>query len=158
MIDTLLNIARRYAEENLNAKVAPAHLFRALLHKDFDLSDYIEDVLNKDYYYLLEWAEAQTQYLDKVGTPTSEVDISDEAVAVIDEARNYQETMGLDELTPLCVLASLVTPGVGFTLEQLKTLPLTVQEILDRQPVAAAGTSARPIAAATGSKHKALGK
>ncbi|MBP5541753.1 MAG: ATP-dependent Clp protease ATP-binding subunit [Bacteroidales bacterium] len=158
MIDTLLTIARRYAAENLNAQVASAHLFRAVLHKDFDLTDYIEDVLNKDYYYLLEWAEAQIQFLDKVGAPTSDIDISDEAVAVIDEARNYQETMGLDELTPLCVLASLVTPGVGFTLEQLKTLPLTVQEILDRQPVAAAGTSARPVAAATDSKHKALGK
>ena len=31
----------------------------------------------------------------------------------------------------LCVLASLVTPGVGFSYEQLKTMPLTAQEVVD---------------------------
>lgn len=160
MIDTLLAIARRFAEENLNAEVMPAHLFRAILHKDFDLTDYIEDVLKKDYYYLLEWTEAQIHFLDKAGTPSSDIAISDSAVAVIDEAKNFQEQLGLDELSPLCVLASLVTPGVGFTLEQLKTVPLTAQEILDHQPVASkTGNATRSTTnSQAGVGHKSLDK
>ena len=35
----------------------------------------------------------------------------------------------LDETTDVCVLASLVTPGVGFSFDQLKTLPLTPSDI-----------------------------
>ena len=35
----------------------------------------------------------------------------------------------LDECTEVCVLASLVTPGVGFSFDQLKTLPLTPSDI-----------------------------
>lgn len=33
---------------------------------------------------------------------------------------------------PICVLASLVTPGVGFTFDQLKTLPLNATEICNK--------------------------
>ena len=47
----------------------------------------------------------------------------------MEEAENYQVKFGLDECTDVCVLASLVTPGVGFTFDQLKTLPLTPSEI-----------------------------
>ena len=45
MIDILLGIARRFAEENLNNQIAPAHLFRAILHKDMGIVDYLENKL-----------------------------------------------------------------------------------------------------------------
>ena len=38
----------------------------------------------------------------------------------------------MTELEPVCVLASLVTPGVGFTFDQLKTLPLNATEICEK--------------------------
>ena len=47
----------------------------------------------------------------------------------MDEAENYKVKFGLDECTEVCVLASLVTPGVGFSFDQLKTLPLTPEDI-----------------------------
>ena len=133
MIDILLGIARRFAEENLNNQIAPAHLFRAILHKDMGIVDYLENKLQKDYYYLVEWTEAQIQYLDKV-SKLSGIEMSDEAVAVISEAETYKEQAGLEEVDALCVLASLVTPGVGFSYEQLKTLPLTAQEVIGSMP------------------------
>jgi ATP-dependent Clp protease ATP-binding subunit ClpA len=45
------------------------------------------------------------------------------------EAKNYQIKFGTSELDPLFVLASVITPGVGFTLEQLKSILLTPEEI-----------------------------
>ena len=93
MIDILLGIARRFAEENLNNQIAPAHLFRAILHKDMGIVDYLENKLQKDYYYLVEWIEAQIQYLDKV-SKLSDIEMSDAAVAVISEAETYKEQAG----------------------------------------------------------------
>ena len=39
---------------------------------------------------------------------------------------------GLDEANAICVLAALVTPGVGFSFDQLKTLPMTAAEISEK--------------------------
>jgi ATP-dependent Clp protease ATP-binding subunit ClpA len=54
---------------------------------------------------------------------------SDESHEVLDEAENYKVKFNLDEVEPVCILASLVTPGVGFSFDQLKTLPLTPSDI-----------------------------
>lgn len=133
MTNALLDIARRYAEENMNAEVAPAHLMRAILHPDMGLVDFIEGTLDKDYYYFLEWAEAQMKTLDKASRP-GHLQVSDEAVAVISESEEYRVKMGKEEVDALCILAALATPGVGFTYEQLKSLPLTPQEIFAGLP------------------------
>ena len=50
----------------------------------------------------------------------------------MDEAFSYQEKFGMSSCEPICVLASLVTPGVGFTFDQLKTLPLNATEICNK--------------------------
>ena len=59
----------------------------------------------------------------------------------MEEAEEYKEKFGFAECEPACILASLVTPGVGFTFEQLKTLPLTVSEIQDKIGVSAHATN-----------------
>ena len=130
MIDTLLTFAKRYAEDNMNGKITPAHLLKAVLHKDMGLTEWVENDLQKDYYYLLEWADAQIMVLEKT-TKHSDLEMTDEVVAVISEAENYCEQIGLRELNAECILAALVTPGVGFSFVQLKTLPLTAQEVLN---------------------------
>lgn len=59
----------------------------------------------------------------------------------MEEAEEYKEKFGFAECEPACILASLVTPGVGFTFEQLKTLPLTVSEIQNKIGVSAHATN-----------------
>lgn len=129
MIETILSIARHFAEDNMNAEVSPAHLLRAVLHEDFKVADLIEKDLDKDYYYFVEWAEARMQMLDKT-TKRGDITISDTSVSVISEAEEYKKKIGVSEVDDVCILASLVTPGVGFTFEELKSLPLTAQEVI----------------------------
>lgn len=129
IIDELIQLARQYAAENMNSTIEPAHLFRASLHPDMGLVDVLETTLSKDYYYFVEWADAQMSILDKT-TKAPGLELSDLSEAVIREADNYRDRTDSDSNSVLCILASLVTPGVGFSFEQLKTLPLTVQEIL----------------------------
>ncbi len=78
----MLDIARRYAEDNLNAEVAPAHLMRALLHPDMGMVDFIESVLDKDYYYFVEWADARIKLEDKASRPVS-AEVSEAVTSVI---------------------------------------------------------------------------
>ncbi|MCR5453573.1 MAG: ATP-dependent Clp protease ATP-binding subunit [Bacteroidales bacterium] len=125
----LKSIANSFAEEYGSDAIYPAHLFKAVLHKEIGLVHFIETELDKDYYYLQDWADVQMQLAPKAVRPMRDLEYSDESAAVIEEAENYQLKFNLDECSDVCVLASLVTPGVGFTFDQLKTLPLTPSDI-----------------------------
>ena len=129
MTDQLKTIANSYAEEYCSDAIYPAHLFKAILHKDIGLVHFLESELDKDYYYLQDWADVQMQLSPRAVRPMRDLEYSDESVAVIEEAENYKVKFDLDETTEVCVLAALVTPGVGFSFDQLKTLPLTPSEI-----------------------------
>ena len=122
-------IANSFAEEYQSDAIYPAHLFKAVLHKEMGLVHFLEKEMDKDYYYLQDWADVQMQMAPRAVKPMRDLDYSDESVAVLEEADNYKVKFDLDETTPVCILASLVTPGVGFSFDQLKTLPLTPSEI-----------------------------
>ena len=122
-------IANSFAEEYCSDAIYPAHLFKAVLHKEMGLVHFIESDLDKDYYYLQDWADVQMQLAPRSAKPMRDLEYSDESLAVMDEADNYRLKFGLDETTAVCILASLVTPGVGFPFDQLKTLPLTPSDI-----------------------------
>ena len=121
--------------------IYPSHLFKAILHKSVGLVHFIETDLDKDYYYLQEWADIQMQLSPRAARPQRDLDYSKEAITVMEEAEEYKEKFGFAECEPACILASLVTPGVGFTFEQLKTLPLTVSEIQNKIGVSAHATN-----------------
>ena len=125
----LKTIANSFAEEYCSDAIYPAHLFKAILHKEMGLVRFLETELDKDYYYLQDWADVQMQLAPRAVRPMRDLEYSDESVAVMDEAENYKVKFNLDETEPVCVLASLVTPGVGFSFDQLKTLPLTPSDI-----------------------------
>ena len=125
----LRQIANSFAEEYGSDAIYPAHLFKAILHKEIGLVRFLETELGKDYYYLQDWADVQMQLSPRAVRPMRDLEYSEESTAVMEEAENYQVKFGLDECTDVCVLASLVTPGVGSTFDQLKTLPLTPSEI-----------------------------
>ena len=131
-MNNLKDIANAFAEEYSNDAIYPAHLFKAILHKSMGLIHFLENELGKDYYYLQEWADIQMQLSPRASRPTKNLNYSEEAIAVLEEAEAYKEKLGMTELEPVCVLASLVTPGVGFTFDQLKTLPLNATEICEK--------------------------
>lgn len=136
------DIANSFAEEYCSDAIYPSHLFKAVLHKSMGLVHFIESELDKDYYYLQEWADVQMQLSPRAPRPLKDLDYSEDAIAVMEEADAYKEKFGMSEREPVCVLASLVTPGVGFTFEQLKTLPLNAAEICERIGQPSASTPA----------------
>lgn len=140
-MSNIKDIAKSFAEEYCSDAIYPSHLFKAILHKSVGLVHFIETDLDKDYYYLQEWADIQMQLSPRAARPQRDLDYSKEAITVMEEAEEYKEKFGFAECEPACILASLVTPGVGFTFEQLKTLPLTVSEIQNKIEVSAHATN-----------------
>jgi len=132
MTEQLKAIANSFAEEYCSDAIYPAHLFKAILHKELGLVHFIESDLDKDYYYLQDWADVQMQLAPRSARPKRDLELSDESNEVMSEADNYKVKFNLDETTAVCVLAALVTPGVGFTFDQLKTLPLTPSDISEK--------------------------
>lgn len=132
----LVNIAKSFAAEYSSNAVYPAHLFKAVLHKEAGLVHFLEIDLDKDYYYLQEWADVQISLAPRATRPSTDLPLSDESNAVLDEAVEYQKRFSLEDCDAVCILASLVTPGVGFSFDALKTLPLTAAEICEKMGAA----------------------
>jgi ATP-dependent Clp protease ATP-binding subunit ClpA len=125
----------------MNESIMPAHLLKALLHKDIGLIDVL-DKINKDYYYLLDWANVRIEMLPKLSKVNDEASFSSETEAVFSEAENFRIKSNGEEITPLNILAALTIPGVGFTYEQLKTLTLSAEELPIQQGTAASDGNA----------------
>lgn len=125
-----VNIAQSLAKEYSQDKISPSHLLKALFHKDVGLTDLLL-TLDKDIYYLEEWAEVRIESSPKAARASENPAGDDQFKAVLREADNIRIKLSNDKLDPLCVLAAICMPGVGFSHEQLKSFTLTSQEILD---------------------------
>lgn len=129
-LKTAIQIAQSFAKEYYNEKFSLAHLLRGLLHKDVGLLDFLKS-LDKDTGYMIEWAEIRMEDSPRASKLPDVVMADEKVAAVLEEADNIRLKLGLDDISPICVLAALVKPNVGFTVEQLKSFPLKEKEILD---------------------------
>ena len=125
----VFQIAEAYAKENMNAAIEPAHILKALLHKDIGLVSFIEKTLDADYYYILEWADMRIK-MSKKSSDSSMKSFSALTKAVVSEADSIRANSKKESIDPISLLIAVVTPGVGFTFEQLKTLPLQKENIV----------------------------
>lgn len=126
-----LHVAEAFAHDNNSAKIEPAHLLRAMLHKNMGLVDYIENTLDSDYYYMLDWADVRVGQVSKSAFPMRESQLSDSSKSVVKEAVRISDNIGLPQLDLKSLLAAVITPGVGFSAEQLKTFPLSAAVVLN---------------------------
>ncbi len=129
LIETI-HISQAIAKEYSHSEYSSAHLLKALMHRDIGLLKYLESI-DQDPYYIEEWAEVRLESLPKTSkipeTPKEDSTIE----AVFYEADNIKLKIGAENIDEHCVLIALCTPGVGFSFEQLKTLPITPAEIID---------------------------
>ncbi len=126
-----LHIVKSFAIDNCSPKIEPAHILRALLHKDIGLIDFVENTLDSDYYYILDWSEVRMGQVPKSAYPMRGIVLSEEAKSVVKEAMRLSQGLGNNDIDFKSLLCAVVTPGVGFTVEQLKTLPLSCANIIN---------------------------
>jgi ATP-dependent Clp protease ATP-binding subunit ClpB len=125
-----IKVAQSVAREYLSASFTPAHLLKGLLHKDTGMSSFLSSI-GKDAGYIIEWAEVRMEELDKHTQIREEISGSAEIPGVFEEADHVRIKLGLDLITPVCVLVALCKPTIGFSPDQLKSFPLKEKELLD---------------------------
>lgn len=124
-----IHIAEANAKGYFNDTYGAAHLLRAILHKEIGIRSFIEQI-DGDVYYIEEWSDVRMESLPRTSKVQDTITGDASIASVFNEADMIKLKLGLDEITPICILAALCTPGVGFSYEQLKTLPITREQIL----------------------------
>jgi len=125
----VVHIAGAVARENYNASYGAPHLLRALMHPNAGLQEWLSGT-GKDAGYFAEWADVRIETWPKTTSLPSEMTEHETVPLIMEEADEVRLRLGLDEVTPLCLLTALVKPHVAFTAEQLQSLPLRDHEIL----------------------------
>ena len=158
-----LHIAQAVAHEYRHEYYTTPHLLTALLHNEIGLASWLAVELGKDIHYLREWAEVRLESLPKA-TRAPEMPTADkELKPVLEVADLVALQLSKDQTDPLCALAALLRPGLAYSVEQLKSLPLTQREVMEaaepepQQPVAVGtdGQQSAPLADRAGSGAKA---
>ncbi|WP_310557567.1 ATP-dependent Clp protease ATP-binding subunit [Flavobacterium sp.] len=121
-IAQIIHIAKRYAKESLNNKYSSAHIVKALLNPQFD---FLKELDSKgiDVFYIEEWAEIRISELPKASKPNDDPAADEGAIAIFEEAEIIAAKHNR-EVDFATLLITLVTPGIGFNHDQLKSLPV----------------------------------
>ena len=125
-----VRVAQSLAKEYHNPEFTAAHLLKGLMHKEVGLRSFLS-AIGKDDEYISEWAEVRIEGLDKTSASPDEAKGSAEIAQVFEEADHVRIKLGLDLITPVCVLTALCKPTVGFKADQLKSFPIKERELLD---------------------------
>jgi ATP-dependent Clp protease ATP-binding subunit ClpB len=128
-LEKAIAISKAIAKENIHAQYAAPHLLKALLHDDVELDPLLMQA-DIDMYYLADWADVRIESLPKSPGPKDEIPPADDIATILDDADNIRLRLKADEITPLHVLASISTPGVVFSFDQLKTFPVKREELI----------------------------
>ncbi len=123
-----LHIAAQYAKENIHPTYGAAHLLKALLHKDVGLLPLLKN-LGKDQYFIEEWADVRLEEYAKAA-PNGEPVGDDSVAALLSEADDVRFKLNNDQIDALSILISIVSPGVVFSFDQLKSFPLKRDELI----------------------------
>ncbi|WP_282629697.1 ATP-dependent Clp protease ATP-binding subunit [Empedobacter sedimenti] len=129
-IKQIFHIAQSIARENYNATYGPSHIMMALMHKDIGLRDFLTSI-DKDPNYIYDWADVRIEEYPKTAHLPNEALPNDQIDTILEEADEIRVKLGLDEISPICLLASITKANVAYTTQELKSLPLREHEILN---------------------------
>ncbi len=129
-LEKAIHIATQIAEEHQHESFGPAHLMKAALNRHLSLLRYLYD-LGVDVYFIEEWADENLESYPKRSRHTLDVRASSAAKIVVVEAEEIQLKLDKADVDLVCLFVSAITPGVGFSFDQLKSLPVSSTELLD---------------------------
>jgi len=126
-------IAKKIAKTNLNKYYSASHLLKAILNRDLSLLKRLE-TMGKDVYYLDEWAEVRMEEEPKT-THVLDAEPSDLIDEIIKEAESVRIALNEDEISLYAIIVAISSPGVGFNFDQMKSYPISRNELLEDQVI-----------------------
>lgn len=135
LVKYIINKSSKIAYNNKNASYGSPHLLSSILEEKHGLKETLKS-LNKDLKYIEDWtefriSEYQSPYSRTFPTSISEIFPDDNVKVIFGEADNVRIKLGLLKITPICILAALLKPGIGFSSDQLESLPIREKEVFN---------------------------
>ncbi|NID10218.1 ATP-dependent Clp protease ATP-binding subunit [Fibrivirga algicola] len=124
-------IAQAIAREHQHLTFSPGHLLQGLLHNDVGLASQLA-VWEVDVPYLRDWADIRVESYPKSARSTEEPTGDKQVRALMEVSDVVRMKLGESELTPVAVLTAMCKPDVAFNRDQLKSFPLTEQQLLEK--------------------------
>lgn len=132
-VGKVLEVAQKLGREHHNTHYTGAHLLKAMLGRDFSLLKPLE-ALGVDVFFLEEWAEVRIEECPK--TPNNYRCEPDESIdEIFAEADAVRELLGEENITLFALMVAISSPGVTFSFDQMKTFPVTREDLLKDQAV-----------------------
>lgn len=130
-VGKVLEVSQKLGREHQNAHYTGAHLLKAMLGRDFSLLKPLE-ALGVDVFFLEEWAEVRIEECPK--TPNNYRCEPDESIdEIFAEADAVRELLGEEHITLFALMVAISSPGVAFSFDQMKTFPVTREDLLKDQ-------------------------
>ncbi|GAB3796443.1 ATP-dependent Clp protease ATP-binding subunit [Spirosoma humi] len=124
-----IQIAQSLSKAYQNDLFTPAHLLMGLLHNEVGLASWLA-VLGQDVPYLREWAEVRLEASPKASRLSPNPPGDEQVKTAMELADLVATQLGKAQTDPVCVLIALLKPGVAFSTEQLRSLPLTQTDLM----------------------------
>lgn len=127
-IDKALHIATQIATEYQHENYGAPHLIKSVLHKDFALMRFLfnNDI---DVHFIDEWADVHLESYPKRSHHHKDITADTYANTILEEAEDVKLKLNKDEVDLLCIFIAAITPGVGFSFDQLKSLPVSHSQL-----------------------------
>lgn len=124
-----IQIAQALSKEYQNELFGPAHLLMGLLHNEVGLGSWLA-ATGQDVPYLREWAEVRLEASPKASRLSPNPPGDEQVKTAMELADLVAMQLGKPQTDPVCVLIALLKPGVAFSAEQLRSLPLSQADLM----------------------------
>ncbi len=152
----VVRLCEQLALEYGHTEYSASHILWSLCDDDLDLVNFFGDI-KVDRLVLRNWALDRVKEIPKSPRYVAIPKAGDTAQAVFKEVQKLSVRYGYDEIYPLDLLEAIITPGVVYSEEVMRRLPLALYEIIDwrasKGPQAAAPSGNGTAGTASGQKN-----
>ncbi len=129
-VEKAIHIASQIAEDHQHQYYGPPHLIKAVLNRDLTLLRTLHN-LGIDVYFIEEWADVNLEGHPKRLSRKTEIEADAAAKLIFVEAEDLRTKLGKDDVDLMSLFIAAITPGVGFSFDQLKSLPVNHNQLAE---------------------------
>ena len=130
ILTQILEGAKSAARQRGHAHFSAAHLLYAVMGKRAGITEMLNS-WGIESEFFTEWAEMLLERIPRSDVPVDLPTSDEKALNVLEEAERVRLRLGIDYVDGVCVLVALITPGIVFSIPQLKVLPVTDMELVE---------------------------
>ena len=125
-----IKLAKAMARQDKHHSYGVAHLATAMMTEQTGLREILSS-MQKDVGYIMDWFDTHKEMYISSSNNASDIIADGEVKLVLDEAERSKIKLGTDSVDALCVFTAIVRDGVVYSHQQIESLGVSEQNILD---------------------------